>query len=579
MFAVPKSMPIFFTNKFTRVDLAVTWVHCRPKKDPCKIALFCALSCDTGHQRSTKGAVLFLYPQLTGYYSDISYTVYMSDQQKKIGYLIKKLREERGLTQLAFAKELKTSQSAVARMEAGRQNFTTEELLKISTALNRKIVALTESLDFQIKGGKKLSGTITTNFSKNGSVALLCASLLNRGKTTLHGISRIEEVYRLIELLESIGITIRWLGVHTLEIVPPKKLRMEKLDIAAAEKIRSSLMLIGSLIHSQEHFHLPHAGGCKMGNRTIAAHRYGLEPLGVSIDTEEKHYTISSKKLHTADIVLYESSDTAAINILMAASQIPGTTTIRFAPPNYQVQEICFFLQKMGVRIEGIGTTTLVVHGIEHFDAPLEYHNSEDPIESMMFIATAATTRSKLSILRCPIDFLSVELLKLEKMGLKFSTSKPYTSYNEHTRLVDITVLPSKLKSLNDKIHALPYPGINSDNLPFFVPIATQAQGTTLIHDWMWENRAVYFTELNRLGAQITLADPHRVFVTGITSLKGSQVVCPPALRPAMIILIAMLAAEGTSILRNVYSINRGYEEIVSRLNSLGADISVLKGV
>jgi UDP-N-acetylglucosamine 1-carboxyvinyltransferase len=132
------------------------------------------------------------------------------------------------------------------------------------------------------------------------------------------------------------------------------------------------------------------------------------------------------------------------------------------------------------------------------------------------------------------------------------------------------------LKSAGDKIHAQPYPGINTDNLPFFVPIATQAVGTTLIHDWMWENRAIYFTELNRLGANITLADPHRAYVTGPTKLKAAQIVCPPALRPAMIILIAMLAAEGTSILRNVYSINRGYEEIAKRLNTIGAKVEVI---
>lgn len=276
---------------------------------------------------------------------------------------------------------------------------------------------------------------------------------------------------------------------------------------------------------------------------------------------------------------MYEAGDTATNNLLMAAALIPGKTVIRFASPNYQVQELCFFLEKMGVKIDGIGTTNLIVHGISEFDSPLLYHNSEDPIESMMFISAAATTGSRLGIKRAPIDFLSVELIKLEKMGLRFSVTKKYKSYNGRTDLVDITVYPSKLKALSDKIHALPYPGINSDNLPFFVPIATQAEGTTLIHDWMWENRAVYFTELNRLGAQITLADPHRVFITGRTKLKSAQVVCPPALRPAMIILIAMLAAPGVSILRNVYSINRGYEEIASRLNSIGADIEVLGGV
>lgn len=499
--------------------------------------------------------------------------------QEKIGYFIKNLREERGMTQAAFAKELNTSQSAVARMEAGRQNFSTKELQKISKILNRRIVSLSHSIDFQITGGKKLSGSITTNFSKNGSVVLLCASLLNKGKTTLHGISRIEEVYRLIEILESIDVSVKWIGKNSVEIVPPKNFALGKLDREAASKIRSSLMFIGPLIHREPELQLPHAGGCKMGNRTIAAHRYGLEELGVSIVTNADYYTISAKKLKPAEVIMYEAGDTAANNILMAAALIPGTTTIRFAPPNYQVQELCFFLEKTGVKIEGIGTTNLVVHGIKEINEPLEYHNSEDPIESMMFISVAATTNSKLHITRCPIDFLSLELLKLEKMGLKFSVSPKYKSYNGRTDLVDVTVFSSKLKAPADKIHSLPYPGINSDNLPFFVPIATQAEGTTLIHDWMWENRAVYFTELNRLGAQVTLADPHRVFITGKTKLKAGQIVCPPALRPAMIILIAMLAAEGTSILRNVYSINRGYEEIASRLNSIGADIQVMEGV
>ena len=207
----------------------------------------------------------------------------------------------------------------------------------------------------------------------------------------------------------------------------------------------------------------------------------------------------------------------------------------------------------------------------------IEYCNSEDPIESMMFISAAIATDSELKILRCPIDFLSLELEKLKRMGLKYKILKKYKSYNERTNLCDLQIFPSKLKALEDKIHATPYPGINMDNLPFFVPIAIRAKGQTMIHDWVYENRAIYFTELNRLGANVTLADPHRVYIQGGTTLKPAQVVCPPALRPAMIILIGMLGANGTSILRNVYMINRGYEEIAERLNSIGADIKILK--
>jgi UDP-N-acetylglucosamine 1-carboxyvinyltransferase len=163
-------------------------------------------------------------------------------------------------------------------------------------------------------------------------------------------------------------------------------------------------------------------------------------------------------------------------------------------------------------------------------------------------------------------------------MGLKFSLSDEYLSYNKTTKLVDITTHKwQKLTALEDKIHPLPYPGINIDNLPFFVPIAALAEGETLIHDWVFEDRALYFTELNKLNANVRLLDPHRVIVDGPTKFKPAEVICPPALRPATIILAAMLGAKGKSILRNVYSINRGYESLAERLRELGADIKMLQ--
>lgn len=493
----------------------------------------------------------------------------------QIGTLIKTLREQKGLTQQDFSKLLKTSQSAVARIESGKQNLTTNEILKIGEVLHRKIISLDKSIDFKINGGKKLSGTIETNTSKNGAMGLLAASLLNKGVTTFKRVPRIEEVNRVLEIFQSIGVQYKW-NENTLIIKPPKTFLLSKLNIESAAKIRSALMMIGSLIHHVDMFKMPHAGGCKMGERTIAAHRYGLEELGIKINTKAEFYEISKKKLHSGDIVMYEAGDTAVINILLAAAGIEEETKISFASSNYQVQDVCFFLQKLGIQIEGVGTHILKIKGKKEIKEDVEFFCAEDPIESMMFISAAIVTNSTLTITRCPIDFLALELLKLEKMGLTYKKSKKYKSYNERTDLVDITIFPSQLIAPADKIHALPYPGINTDNLPFFVPIATQAKGQTLVHDWMWENRAIYFTEINRLGAQITLADPHRVLITGKTPLKATQVVCPPALRPAMIILIAMLAAPGESILRNVYAIERGYEDIANRLNSIGADVEVL---
>lgn len=503
-------------------------------------------------------------------------------QQKEIGQYIKSLRKEKGLTQAQFAAMLETTQSAVARMERGGLNFSTQELIKIGEALDHQLIKLKreERDDFVIHGGKKLSGSITTNTSKNGAMGMMSACLLNKGVTTLHGIPRIQEVYRFIEIFESMGVDVEWVEKNSIRITPPKRFNFDKLNKKSARKVRSFLMCIGSLAHHMKSFKIPTAGGCKMGERTIAAHKHGLEALGMTITTQATGYLIERTKLKAAEIVMYEASDTATENIIIAAAGIDGTTTIHFAQQNYMVQDVCFLLQKMGVKIEGIGTLALTIHGKKNINVDIEHDNSEDPIESMMFISAAIATNSKLTIERCPIDFLKLELLKLQKMGVSLKQTKRYKSKNKKTDLVDITVMPPhNLVALSDKIHATPYPGINTDNLPFFVPVALKARGTTLIHDWMWENRAIYFTQLNRLGAQIRLADQHRVFIEGGSQLQPGEIICPPALRPSTMILVAMLGIEGRSTLRNVYSIKRGYENIVERLNSIGADIEVIKEI
>jgi len=429
-------------------------------------------------------------------------------------------------------------------------------------------------MNFKIKGGKKLKGTAITNTAKNSAVAMLCASLLNKGKTILRDVPRIEEVERINEVLKSIGVKIKWLSHSDLEITPPNKVNMKEIDQKAAIKTRSIILTLGALIHDFKNFKIPQAGGCKLGARTVKPHFFALENLGVDIQTKKNYYEIKHKGLKSNKIVLYEAGDTVTENAIMAASKIPGETIIKKASANYQVQDLCNFLTKLGVTIKGIGTTTLKIYGKKDLNKNIEYHLCEDPIESMLYISIAATTNSEITIKRCPIEFLELELLKLEKMGFNFKISKTYKSKNGFTDLVDIKTYKSDLKALNEKIAPRPFPGINIDNLPFFVPIATQAKGETLIHDWVYENRAIYYTELQKLGADINLADPHRVYIKGKTNLKANEIIAPPALRPAAIILIAMLAAPGESILRNVYSIRRGYEDLANRLSKeLGADI------
>jgi UDP-N-acetylglucosamine 1-carboxyvinyltransferase len=503
----------------------------------------------------------------------------MPTTNQKIGKLIADLRQERGLTQAELARQLKTSQSAVNRIEKGGQNLSLETLGRISDVLHKPLVTVSSgAVNLKIEGGHELKGKITLKTSKNAAVGLLCASLLNRGVTRFTSFPRIEEVYRIIEVLESIGVSCKWLPGNDLEIRRPEELRVDKLNAAAARKTRSVLMMMGPLMHDFDSFKIPYAGGCKLGTRTVAPHLYALEEFGVGIVATNGAYRVTVNKKPAGRFTLYEPGDTVTENALMAAARTPEETIIEFATANYMVQDVCFFLQKLGVKIDGIGTSTLRVKGVQDIKKNVTYAPAEDPIEAMFFTAAAVTTNSSITIERVPINFMNVELVKLEKMGLKYDMTERYKAANGQTDLVDVTIHKHNgtLRSLAEKIHSLPYPGINADNLPYFVPIASVVRGRTLIHDWMYENRAIYYTEMTKVGATVELADPHRLYVDGPTKFRAADVMCPPALRPASLLLIGMLAANGTSILRNIYTIQRGYEDLAERLNSLGANITVM---
>lgn len=428
---------------------------------------------------------------------------------------------------------------------------------------------------FKINGGKKLAGKIAVNGSKNATVAIFATAMINKGRTTLKNVPQIEEVNRWIEVLESIGVKVERKEKMVI-LTPPEKIKIENINKDSAQKTRSAIMLIASLITKSKNYFIPQAGGCKLGERTVRPHLFAIEKFGIKIDTQDCGFEVDSNGFKPAKkVVLYESGDTVTESAMIVAAQSPEKTIIKMATANYMVQDLCFFLEKLGVKISGIGTSTLEIIGKEEINEDITYEISEDPIEAMFFISTAIVTKSNLIIERCPIEFLELELLKLEKMGQVYKILKEYKSENGKTDLVDIEMIPSELVALEDKLHGLPFPGINMDNLPFFVPIVSLAKGRTLIHDWAFENRAIYFQDLNRLGAKITLLDAHRVYVEGPVELKSAEMMSPPALRPAAIILVAMLGAPGESILKDVYSINRGYENLESRLKSIGADIEL----
>jgi UDP-N-acetylglucosamine 1-carboxyvinyltransferase len=512
-------------------------------------------------------------------------TVHDEDYRARIGGLIRDARQHSTLTQAQLAEKLGTSQSAVNRIEKGQQNLTLDMVARIGKALNSELVSVggtTGPSHLRVKGGTALSGSIEVKSSKNAGVALLCAALLNEGTTILRKVARIEEVNRLLEVLQSIGVATQWLNDdNDLRLVVPAELDLASMDADAARRTRSIIMFLGPLMHRVSTFDLPYAGGCDLGTRTVEPHMIALRPFGLKVVATEGSYhaTATAGSGPERPIVLTERGDTVTENALLAAARQDGTTVIRNASPNYMVQDLCFFLLKLGVDIEGVGTTTLRVTGKSKINTDVDYAPSEDPIEAMSLIAAAIVTQSSITVRRVPIEFMEIELALLEEMGFAYQRSEEYPAQNGRTRLVDITTFRSTLHAPIDKIHPMPFPGLNIDNLPFFAIIAATAEGQTMLHDWVYENRAIYLTELNKLGAQVTLLDPHRVLVNGPTHWSGAEIVCPPALRPAVVILIAMLAAKGTSVLRSVYVINRGYEDLAARLNALGAQIETFRDI
>ena len=504
-----------------------------------------------------------------------------ADYMVEIGAIIATARTRQNMTQ-----KIGTSQSAINRIEHGKQNASLEIISKISHALRTQIVTVndTASKSYKINGGKELRGSIEINTSKNAAVGLLCAALLNEQKTTFIHLAHIEEVYRIIEVLESIGVRTEWInGGRDLEITPPKKLDLKNLDIEAARRTRTVIMLMGVLLHRFKEFRLPYAGGCSLGSRTVEPHLHALKNFGLDVDAKVNpgfyEATVHTVKTGDKKIVLMERGDTVTENTIMAAALYPGKTTIVGASPNYMVQDVCFYLQKLGIQIDGVGTTNLTIHGVKKISKQIEYAPGEDPIEAMSFIAAGIATKSEIEVKRVPIEFLEIELEVLRSMGQKMRISDEYLAENGRTRLVDIKLKKSALKAPVDKIHPMPFPGLNIDSLPFFSLIAATAEGRTLIHDWVFENRAIYSTELSNLNAKVELLDAHRIFVNGPTNWRPAEMMAPPALRPAVVIMLAMLAAPGTSILRNVYSIARGYEDFANRLRKLGAHIEPLSDI
>lgn len=423
---------------------------------------------------------------------------------------------------------------------------------------------------FVINGGKPLSGTIEVKGAKNAATKILAACLLTDEECVIENLPEIEDVFRMIEIMKSIGVEIK--KVNNKIVVRAKNIDPSKMNFDLVCKMRSSILLMGALIARCEEFKIPPPGGCIIGARPIDAHLQVLIKLGAKISQENDFYQLKRNHLQGAEIVMPEISVTATENAIFGAILANGRTIIKCAAMEPHVQDLCYFLNKMGARISGIGTHTLSIDGVEKLKGA-KYFIIPDSIEMCTFISLAAATRSEIKIENAIPEFIEVELLKFKEANVNFriENSKEF-SEGWGYKIADIIVFPSAQLKAVKKVHNMPYPGFAADSLSPFAVLMTQADGISLIHDWMYEGRLKYIDELNKMGANAVICDPHQALITGPTPLYGKKITSFD-LRAGAALIIAALVATGETEIDNIYQVDRGYEKIEERLKGVGADI------
>lgn len=418
---------------------------------------------------------------------------------------------------------------------------------------------------FEIKGGKPLKGEIEVRGAKNAAFPILAASLLTDKPCLIKNLPLIEDVFRMTEILKSLGSEVSWQDPRTLAI-SSKKINPSKIKKDIVSVFRGSILLYGTLLARLGEISLPQPGGCVIGARPIDTHLDAFSQLGVKTSQRGNFLTLrKGKKIKNTEVLLQEFSVTGTCNALLFAALLPQETTIKIADQDYQVQELLKVLAKMGVKIKKLGHHSITIEGKKKLKG-FSHTLISDPIEAGTFIILAAGTRGNVLVKNVPLEFLELFLKKIKATGLALKIN-----FQKKT----VKVMPWKGLRL-DKIQGLPYPGIHADLLSALAVLATQTEGSTLIHDPLYEGRFKYLEELNRMGAKIFFADPHRVIVQGPTPLYGRKLGSID-IRGGAALIIAALVAKGKSSLNNIYQIDRGYEKIEERLQKIGADIKRVK--
>lgn len=428
---------------------------------------------------------------------------------------------------------------------------------------------------FKIRGGKKLKGEITPQGAKNEALQILSATLLSPEPITVHNVPNIVDVNKLIELIGAMGAKVEKLGAEsyrfTAATINVQYLETEEYRKKAAA-LRGSVMLLGPILARFGKASMPKPGGDKIGRRRLDTHFLGFQKLGAkfNFDASEHLFTIDASQLKGTYILLDEASVTGTANIVMAAVLAKGTTTIYYAACEPYLQQLCLMLNRMGAKISGIGSNLLTIEGVDKLGGT-EHTLLPDMIEIGSFIGLAAMTQSEITIKNCRIDMLGIIPDVFKRLGIKleFRGDDIYIPSQERYEIENF--IDGSILTVADA----PWPGFTPDLISIVLVVATQAKGSVLIHQKMFESRLFFVDKLIDMGAQIILCDPHRANVIGLDrkqQLRGIKM-SSPDIRAGVALLIAALSANGVSEISNIDQIDRGYQNIDTRLKELGADI------
>ena len=428
---------------------------------------------------------------------------------------------------------------------------------------------------FEVTGGKSLHGTLIPQGAKNEALQVICATLLTAERVTISNIPDILDVRRLIALLKGLGVSIDQTDPHTYAFqathIDLDYLKTEDFQVNA-RKIRGSVMLIGPLLARYNLAFLPTPGGDKIGRRRLDTHFKGLADLGAILrfDEKERVYYAEAPSLSGCYILMDEISVTGTANIVMAATMAKGTTVVYNAACEPYLQQLCEMLNKMGAQIDGIGSNLLTIHGVSTLKGTT-HACLPDMIEIGSFIGLAAMTRSDITIDQVNHRKLGIIPRTFQRLGIQMSLNEN----SIHIPPQDLYEIQTFIDGSIMTIYDSPWPGFTPDLMSIILVVATQAKGSILIHQKMFESRLFFVDKLIDMGAQIILCDPHRATVIGMArqhQLRGIKMTSPD-IRAGVALLIAALSANGISTIYNIDQIDRGYQAIDQRLNALGADI------